>query len=405
MNPSDNQGYKTNETVGKMFLHSCLGKLVIFAVILLVLFVIAVLTKPTDQEMRDEMNDNIMQCMEQNDSIRGDQIDDFVNNIGFIFTKADTTKVGKEWREVFDKYNRLEIFNHSFFRTAYVYNNVKTEGTRVGTTRSSSRPQPSEATWARTPTSRSSTTSVTPTIDKVTDKNIIQGFRIGIPIALGYFAVAFSLGIIARQAGLTAAIGFVSSFFTRASAGEYGVYTLVAAQAAYAEIVAMCLVVNLRYMLMSAALSQKIAPGTSWFHRILMACCVTDEVFGVSIAHPGYCPPAYTYSAALISTLFWASGCAAGIIAGGMLPTNIVAALSVALYGMFLAIIMPPARDDRHVLYAVAASFALSGACAVAPVVSSWSSGTRTIVLTILISAVAAWLKPVKTEEEADGQA
>ena len=221
---------------------------------------------------------------------------------------------------------------------------------------------------------------------------------------MGYFAVAFSLGIIARQAGLTAAIGFVSSFFTRASAGEYGVYTLVAAQAAYAEIVAMCLVVNLRYMLMSAALSQKIAPGTSWFHRILMACCVTDEVFGVSIAHPGYCPPAYTYSAALISTLFWASGCAAGIIAGGMLPTNIVAALSVALYGMFLAIIMPPARDDRHVLYAVAASFALSGACAVAPVVSSWSSGTRTIVLTIVISAVAAWLKPVKTEE-ADGQA
>ena len=222
---------------------------------------------------------------------------------------------------------------------------------------------------------------------------------------MGYFAVAFSLGIIAKQAGLTAAIGFVSSFFTRASAGEYGVYTLVAAQAAYAEIVAMCLVVNLRYMLMSAALSQKIAPGTSWFHRILMACCVTDEVFGVSIAHPGYCPPAYTYSAALISTLFWASGCAAGIIAGGMLPTDIVAALSVALYGMFLAIIMPPARDDRHVLYAVAASFALSGACAVAPVVSSWSSGTRTIVLTIVISAVAAWLKPVKTEEEADGQA
>lgn len=207
------------------------------------------------------------------------------------------------------------------------------------------------------------------------------------------------MGIIAKQAGLTAAIGFVSSFLTRASAGEYGVYTLVAAQAAYVEIVAMCLVVNLRYMLMSAALSQKIAPGTSWFHRILMACCVTDEIFGVSIAHPGYCPPAYTYSAALISTLFWASGCTAGIIAGGMLPANIVAALSVALYGMFLAIIMPPARDDRHVLYAVMASFVLSGACYVAPVVSNWSSGTRTIVLTIVISAVAAWLKPVKTED------
>ncbi|MBQ8096392.1 MAG: AzlC family ABC transporter permease, partial [Prevotella sp.] len=193
--------------------------------------------------------------------------------------------------------------------------------------------------------------------------DIIQGLRDGAPIALGYFAVAFSLGIIAKQAGLTAAIGFVSSFFTRASAGEYGVYTLVAAQAAYVEIVAMCLVANLRYMLMSAALSQKIAPGTSWIRRVLMACCVTDEIFGISIARRGYCPPAYTFSAALLSALFWAAGCAAGIVAGGMLPINIVAALSVALYGMFIAVIMPPARDDRHILYAIVASFLLSGAC------------------------------------------
>ena len=234
--------------------------------------------------------------------------------------------------------------------------------------------------------------------------DIIQGFRDGIPIALGYFAVAFSLGIIAKQAGLTAMMGFVSSFFTRASAGEYGVYTLVAANAAYVEVVAMCLVVNLRYMLMSAALSQKIAPATSWLHRVLMACCVTDEVFGVSIAHIGYTPPAFTYSAALVSTLFWAAGCTAGIVAGGMLPTAIVAALSVALYGMFLAIIMPPARNDRYVLYAIVASFVRSGACSVAPVVSHWSSGTRTSVLTVVISAVVAWWKPIKMED-ADGQA
>jgi len=136
---------------------------------------------------------------------------------------------------------------------------------------------------------------------------------------------------------------------------------------------------------------------------VLMACCVTDEIFGISIAHKGYCPPAYTYSAALISTLLWASGCAAGILAGGMLPTNIVAALSVALYGMFLAIIMPPARNDRYVLYAVIASFVLSGACSIAPLVSGWSSGTRTIVLTIVISAVAAWWKPIDVKEEANG--
>ena len=112
---------------------------------------------------------------------------------------------------------------------------------------------------------------------------IARGLRDGIPIALGYFAVAFSLGIIAKKAGLTAILGFMSSFFTRASAGEYGVYTLVAINAAYVEVIAMCLVTNLRYMLMSAALSQKIAPATSWFHRLLMACCITDEVFGMPI--------------------------------------------------------------------------------------------------------------------------
>ena len=123
MNQTPNSNYRTNESVGKMFLHSCLGKFIILAAVVVVLLIIAFLTKPTDQEMRDEMNDNIMQCMEMNDSIRGDQIDDFVHNIGFIFTTADSTKVGKEWREVFDKYNRLEIYNHAFFRTAYVYNN------------------------------------------------------------------------------------------------------------------------------------------------------------------------------------------------------------------------------------------------------------------------------------------
>ena len=235
---------------------------------------------------------------------------------------------------------------------------------------------------------------------KQTNIDIIHGLRFGFPIALGYFAVAFSLGIIAAKAGLTAPEGFLSSFFIRASAGEYGVYTLVAAQAAYVEVVAMCVVANLRYMLMSAALSQKIAPGTSLFRRLLMACCVTDEIFAVSIAHPGYTPPAYTYSAALISTLFWASGCAVGITAGSLLPPNIVTALSMSLYGMFLAIIIPPCRKDHNVLYVLAASLVLSGLCAIVPVIGDWSSGMRTVVLTVVISAVAAWLKPIHTETD-----
>ena len=234
-------------------------------------------------------------------------------------------------------------------------------------------------------------------------QHIIHGLHDGIPIAMGYFAVAFSLGIIAAKAGLTAAEGFVTSFFTRASAGEYGTWTLVAVQAAYVEVIAMGLVTNLRYMLMSAALSQKIAPGTSWLHRLLMACCITDEVFGISIAHPGYTPPAYTYAAALISTLFWATGCAVGILAGSLLPPAMVTALSMSLYGMFLAIIIPPAHQDRNVLYALAVSVVLSGLCAVMPISAEWSSGMRTVVLTIVISAIFAWFKPIKTDD--DGEA
>ena len=228
------------------------------------------------------------------------------------------------------------------------------------------------------------------------NSTFLRGVRDGIPIALGYYAVAFSLGIIASNAGIGALLGFVGSFFTRASAGEYGVYTLVAASATYAEVVGMSLITNLRYLLMSTALSQKFSEGTSLAKRVLVSFCVTDEIVGISIAYPGNLEPAYTYGAALISTVFWASGTASGIIAGDVLPANVVSALSVALYGMFLAIIIPPSHKDRAVGIAVVMSFVLSGVCAVMPVVSDLSSGTRTILLTILISATAAICKPVK---------
>lgn len=229
------------------------------------------------------------------------------------------------------------------------------------------------------------------------------GLRDGIPIALGYYAVAFSLGIIAGNAGIQWWLGAIASWFTRASAGEYGVYSLVAINAAYIEVVGISLVANLRYLLMSTALTQKFRPGTSLLTRILTACCITDEVFGISIAYPGHLAPSYTFGAMLISTTLWSAGTASGIIAGDVLPANIVSALSVALYGMFIAIIIPPSKKDRGVLIAVVVSFILSGLCAIMPVLEEMSSGTRTIVLTILISALAAIVKPIKDEE--DGEA
>ena len=227
----------------------------------------------------------------------------------------------------------------------------------------------------------------------------LHGMRDGFPIGMGYFAVSFSLGIIAAKAGLTAWMGFVGSFLTRASAGEYGVYSLIAIGASYVEVVAMCLVTNLRYLLMSTALTQKFASKVSLLKRILVACCVTDEIFGISIAYPGNLPPAYPFGAMLVSTTMWASGTAVGIVAGEILPPHVVAALSVALYGMFIAIIIPPSKRDHAVGISVIVSFLLSWLCSVLPTVREMSAGTRTIVLTILIAAVAAYVKPIKIED------
>ena len=234
-------------------------------------------------------------------------------------------------------------------------------------------------------------------------KNIIfSGLRDGLPIGLGYFAVSFSLGIIAEKAGLSALTGFISSFLTRASAGEYGGYTLIAAEGTYIEMFVISLITNLRYLLMNAALTQKFHQRTPMWQRLLVGVCCTDEIFGISIAYDGYLDPIYTYSASAVAVPLWAAGCALGITAGAILPARAVSALGVALYGMFLAIIIPVARKDRAVLLAVIASFLCSLICNYLPFISTLSSGSRTIILTILIASVAAVLKPIDPVEDTD---
>lgn len=234
-----------------------------------------------------------------------------------------------------------------------------------------------------------------------TSKNILlQGIRDGIPIGLGYFAVAFSLGIAARSAGLTAIQGFIASIFTNASAGEYAVFTLIGANAAYLEVAMISVVTNIRYLLMSCALSQRLSPNTSLMKRMLLGLCITDEIFGISIARPGYLDPKYSYGALIFASPCWALGTALGIIAGNQLPVRIVSALSVALFGMFLAVIVPPSRKNKVVAFFVLLSFAASYAASILPMFASMSGGTRTIILTVAISAVAAALFPVIPEEE-----
>lgn len=234
----------------------------------------------------------------------------------------------------------------------------------------------------------------------MTNKNeFTLGLRDGVPIALGYFAVAFSLGINAANAGLNPFQGFLASFFTKASAGEYAGYTAIASNAPYLEMALVILIANARYFLMSCSLCQNLDPKTSFLHRILMGNCITDEVFAISVTRPKYLNPFYSYGAILIASVFWASGTALGIFLGNIMPPLVVSALSVALYGMFLAIIVPAGRKDKKILSIVVVSFALSFACSKIHLLSKFSGGTKVIILTVVISTAAAFLFPKRDEE------
>lgn len=228
---------------------------------------------------------------------------------------------------------------------------------------------------------------------------LLEGIKDGIPIGIGYFAVSFSLGIAAKHAGLSAFQGFLISALVNASAGEYAGFVLIAADASYLEFALMTLISNARYFLMSCALSQKLKPDTPLHHRLIIGYDVTDELFGISIARHGFLDPYYTYGAILSAAPCWAIGTMLGVIAGNMLPLRLVSALGVALYGMFLAVIIPPSRENKTIAILVVISFILSFTGETFPFISKISGGTRTIVLTLIISAVAALLFPVKKED------
>lgn len=224
----------------------------------------------------------------------------------------------------------------------------------------------------------------------------LRGLKAGIPIGLGYLAVAFTLGIAARSAGLTAFQATLTSFLINASAGEFVGFTLIGAAASYLEVAIMEAVANARYLLMSFSLSQKLHPKTGLLHRLLIGWYVTDEVFGVSISAPGYLNPWYTYGAISMACPGWALGTCLGVIMGNILPANVVSALSVGLYGMFIAIFVPESKKSRTVLIVVLVSMALSFALARIDFFAGISEGVRTIILTVVLSAAAAVIAPVR---------
>ncbi len=230
-----------------------------------------------------------------------------------------------------------------------------------------------------------------------------RGLRDGIPVMLGYFAVSFALGIAAKKIGMHAAAAGAMSLGMMASAGEFAALVLLSSGAGVFEMIATSCVVNLRYLLMSCALSQKLDPEMPLFHRFLLAHTLTDEIFGLSSSVEGKLRPVYSYGIFIVSALGWTSGTVLGVLVGNILPPWAVNALGASLYGMFLAIIIPPAKKNRFIGALVTASMAASGLFSILPVLREISSGFRVIILTLVLAGAAAVIRPLPEDGAEDG--
>lgn len=226
----------------------------------------------------------------------------------------------------------------------------------------------------------------------------LQGIKDGTPIGLGYFAVGFTLGIAARAMGMSAGQSGLMSFLMHASAGEFAVLTVIADNAGFIAMIITMVVINMRYFLMSCSMSQRIPPDTSLPKRMLLSYFVTDEIFGICASVKGDLNPYYPYGAATVASPGWVLGTILGAAVGNILPPSLASALSVALYGMFLAVVIPASRQDKTIAAVVLVSMAASAAFAFLPYLKEISAGTQIIILTIVIAAGAAIIRPVKDD-------
>lgn len=227
-----------------------------------------------------------------------------------------------------------------------------------------------------------------------------SGIKDGIPISLGYFAVSFTFGILAKKTGLTPSQAVFMSATNYTSAGQFAALGLIGSSASYIEMAVAQIIINLRYFLMSCSLSQKIDSEESNFHRFVVAFGITDEIYGVSVCKEDKLHPFYNYGLMSIAMPGWALGTLTGILSGSILPERIISSLSIALYAMFIALIIPPAKGNKILSGIILISIFMSLFFACIPEFSQISLGFKIIILTLLIAGTAAYLFPVKGDED-----
>ena len=231
-------------------------------------------------------------------------------------------------------------------------------------------------------------------------KDFINGLRKGIPIAIGYLSVSFTFGVKAVNGGIPAWIVVLMSLTNVTSAGQFAGATLIMVQGSYLEMAVTTFVINIRYMLMSLALSQKLSRDTRLSQRLTVGYGITDEIFAVASTEPEEITAKYMYGLILLPVAGWTAGTALGALASQVMPTALSNAMELGLYAMFIAIIIPPARKDRAIALVILIAIAIECLLHATPVLSQISAGFQVIIAAVLAAVAGAFLKPIKETEE-----
>lgn len=230
--------------------------------------------------------------------------------------------------------------------------------------------------------------------------NFNKGLKDGIPIALGYFSVSIAFGLMAVEGGCTWFEALLISFTNLTSAGQFAGVTVIAGMGSYLEMALTQLVINSRYALMGISLSQKTDSRFRGISRLILGFAITDEIFAAAIGQDDEISRSYFGGLMSLPIIGWSAGTVCGDVLGNVMPEMITNALGVALYGMFVAVVVPKAQENLHVLTVVIIAVAISSALYYIPVFSGISAGFAIIICAVIASAAGAVLFPVKEAEQ-----
>ena len=232
-----------------------------------------------------------------------------------------------------------------------------------------------------------------------------QGFKDGIPICLGYFSVSMAFGLTTVLSGMPLWSAVAISLSNLTSAGQFAGVNILLAQGTMVELIMTTLIINIRYFLMSISVSQKIKPTVKMRERLAIAYGITDEIFAVSMQHKEDLTGSYMFGLILTPVVGWTTGTLFGAVASSFLPQMLTNAMGIALYGMFIAIIIGPAREERSVLVTVLLAIAASLVFAYLLGLKNLSGGWSIIIITIVVSGIAAWLFPITEQADESAEA